>query len=182
MRSYNAIREKGEKDVLSGLYNRNRYERDLPAYPDLFRQSLACIYVDVNGLHELNNSEGHEAGDRMLRAVSARLLDGFGEQHSYRIGGDEFLAFAIDMDEADLQNRVDAMRSALEKEGFHISVGVQRIKKAASKEQSPDGLSTGSPSAEDLSMEKLVKAAEHKMYLEKKAYYETAEHDRRQSR
>lgn len=160
MRSYNAIREKGEKDVLSGLYNRNRYERDLPGYPSLFQKSLACIYVDANGLHELNNSQGHEAGDRMLKAVSGQLLDRFGRQHTYRIGGDEFLAFAPDMEEEDVTVRVREMEAALERQNFHISVGVQW--------------------AEDVpSMDTLVKAAEQRMYLAKKAFYENETHDRR---
>ena len=29
-----------------------------------------CVYIDANGLHELNNERGHEAGDLMLRFLS----------------------------------------------------------------------------------------------------------------
>ncbi len=167
MRSYNAIREKGEKDALCGLYNRNRYEQELSSYPGLFRRSLSCIYVDVNGLHELNNSQGHEAGDRMLRAVSSRLLSAFGSDHTYRIGGDEFLVFAIDQDEKDLRERVAQMRSALEAQGFYLSIGISRTDRNVSPQPS---------------MDDLVRTAEHLMYQEKKAYYENSLRERRMSR
>ena len=168
MRSYNAIREKGEKDVLSGLYNRNRYEQDLKKYPSLCRNSLACIYVDANGLHELNNEEGHDAGDRMLKAVAGQLMEQFGNQHSYRIGGDEFLAFAIDMTEDDVLGRTTRMEEALKEQNFHISAGIQWTAETAS-------LNTDS-------LDRLIKAAEQRMYLAKKAYYENKAHDRRKER
>ena len=161
MRSYNAIKEQGEKDVLSGLYNRNRYEMDLPDYLNKYKSSLACIYVDANGLHELNNSMGHEAGDRMLRTVASKLQEKFGTQYTYRIGGDEFLAFAVDMDEAAVKMLSRETESELKKEGFHVSVGVEWETAVSS-------------------MDALVKAAEKKMYASKKAYYERKGNDRRQ--
>ena len=33
-----------------------------------------CVYIDANGLHELNNERGHEAGDLMLRFVAESLI------------------------------------------------------------------------------------------------------------
>jgi diguanylate cyclase (GGDEF)-like protein len=161
MRSYNAIKEQGEKDVLSGLYNRNRYEMDLPDYLNKYKSSLACIYVDANGLHELNNSMGHKAGDRMLRTVASKLQEKFGTQYTYRIGGDEFLAFAVDMDEASVKTLSREIESELKKDGFHVSVGVEWETDVSS-------------------MDALVKAAEKKMYASKRAYYEREGNDRRQ--
>ena len=161
MRSYNAIKEQGEKDVLSGIYNRNRYEMDLPDYLNKYKSSLACIYVDANGLHELNNSMGHKAGDRMLRTVASKLQEKFGTQYTYRIGGDEFLAFAVDMDEASVKTLSREIESELKKDGFHVSVGVEWETDVSS-------------------MDALVKAAEKKMYASKRAYYEREGNDRRQ--
>lgn len=59
--TYSTIREQGEKDVLTGLYNRNRYEADIPGLGRGFWKSLICIYMDADGLHELNNARGHGA-------------------------------------------------------------------------------------------------------------------------
>ena len=85
-RIYNAVKRRGERDALSGLYNRNRFEVDVPEYASRYRTSLACVYIDVNGLHELNNQEGHEAGDNMIRSTAQALIEVFGTDCAYRIG------------------------------------------------------------------------------------------------
>ena len=160
LRTYKEIKEKGEKDLMSGLYNRNRYEMDLEMYRELYTSSLACVYIDVNGLHEKNNSEGHEAGDKMLKTVAEQIREKFGGRHAYRIGVDEFLAFAVDMEEEEVCRLGRAMSEALRKENIEISVGIQWEKEVSS-------------------LEELIKTAEKKMYKAKKKYYEKEEHDRR---
>lgn len=51
------------KDQCTGPLNRSAYERYLLKSRRRLRASAACIYVDVNGLHEINNRQGHAAGD-----------------------------------------------------------------------------------------------------------------------
>ena len=160
LRTYKEIKEKGEKDLMSGLYNRNRYEMDLEMYRELYTSSLACVYIDVNGLHEKNNSEGHEAGDKMLKTVAEQIREKFGSRHAYRIGGDEFLAFAVDMKEEEVSRLGREISEALRKENIEISVGIQWEKEVSS-------------------LEELIKTAEKKMYKAKQKYYEKEEHDRR---
>ena len=160
LRTYKEIKEKGEKDLMSGLYNRNRYEMDLEMYRELYTSSLACVYIDVNGLHEKNNSEGHEAGDKMLKTVAEQIREKFGGHHAYRIGGDEFLAFAVDMKEEEVSRLGREISEALRKENIEISVGIQWEKEVSS-------------------LEELIKTAEKKMYKAKQKYYEKEEHDRR---
>lgn len=53
-------------DALTGLYNRNRYERDRELFRTAGYRQLCCIYADAVGLHEINNHLGHQAGDDML--------------------------------------------------------------------------------------------------------------------
>ena len=160
MRTYNAIKTLGERDLLTGLYNRNRYERDLPDYQNVFQKSLACIYMDANGLHELNNSQGHEAGDRMLQAVARQIRNTFGTQHSYRIGGDEFLVFAVDLDRETVYRLGQEAEEALSRKGIHVSIGIRWA-------------------TEVHSVNDLIKEAEEAMYAAKRAYYEKTENDRR---
>ncbi|MGN0906515.1 MAG: hypothetical protein ACI4NM_05145, partial [Bullifex sp.] len=44
-----------QRDILTGLYNRNMFEKIRNRAGDLCSGSLTCIYIDLNGLHELNN-------------------------------------------------------------------------------------------------------------------------------
>lgn len=136
-------------DLLTNLKNRNAFEQVLARYKANLPASLSCVYADANGLHELNNSQGHAAGDRMLRTVADALVECFGKESVYRIGGDEFLVFA----ETDLESASGKALEAKEKveeAGYHVSVGI------ASGEES---------AAAD------VKAAEQGMYEDKRRYY-----------
>ena len=158
--SYNAMKEKGEKDILSGLYNRNKYESDLPVFPKLYHKSLACIYIDVNGLHELNNTRGHEAGDEMLKAVSEQIRGKFGERYAYRVGGDEFIVFALDAEEDEVNEKTREIVRELEKSRIYVSVGAHW-------------------ESGDFSMDILIKNAEKKMYNAKREFYSKEANDRR---
>lgn len=152
--------KQAEMDVLSGLQNRNCYEQNLPLYPRKCRSSLTCIYVDVNGLHELNNKKGHAAGDRMLQNIAQVIQEQFGSKDTYRIGGDEFVAFAKDQAEKSIQEKIKVMNRALIEAGYHISVGVCR-------QELP------------VDIDSLVKQAEKNMYEEKRLYYEENGNNRR---
>ena len=77
--------------MLTSLRNRNTYEQRLHDYASLKNCEIASVYVDVNGLHEINNTKGHAAGDQRLRYVGRTIQHEFGEMNSFRIGGDEFV-------------------------------------------------------------------------------------------
>lgn len=146
-------------DLLTNLKNRNAYEQILVQYGENPPACLSCVYADANGLHELNNSQGHAAGDRMLRTVADAFVESFGQDHVYRIGGDEFLVFA-EMDLDSVTEKALAAKEKTSKAGYHVSVG------AASGD-------------EDIVA--VVKSAEQKMYEDKRRYY--MEHgDRRKMR
>lgn len=142
-----------ETDVLTGLKNRNCYENKLQGYANLAKNAIVCIYVDVNGLHELNNTKGHAAGDKMLQFIAGIMQEEFGKPDTYRIGGDEFVAMAVDVSTEDAQKKIEKVQKATENEGYHISIGLANDTVAS------------------LDMDELVKHAEEKMYEAKKAYY-----------
>ena len=140
-------------DQLTRLQNRNAYELSLPGYPARAAASLSCVYLDANGLHELNNQKGHDAGDRMLKTVANALSGQFGSGDCFRVGGDEFIAFAPDVSPAELERKTAALRRTVEKSGYHASLGVST--------RSVDGLDKYT----------LVKAAEKAMYQDKSEFY-----------
>ena len=158
---YQAMQRQGTEDVLTGLYNRNRYEQDLPRIAGECRTGLCCIFIDVNGLHELNNSMGHHEGDRMLQAVAREIKSRLGAEHAYRIGGDEFIIFSVDADRDDVRRRCGDLTAALAEEGYPVSVGMDWCP---------------APVAD---LDGLIKTAEMRMYDAKRAYYRTPGGNRR---
>ena len=50
-------------DTLTGLANRSRYETDLRELPHSGYESVVCTYIDVVGMHEVNEHLGHRNGD-----------------------------------------------------------------------------------------------------------------------
>lgn len=155
------LRKMSVMDLLTGLKNRNCYEKTLFEYPKICKQSITCIYIDINGLHDLNNSRGHMAGDRMLCFVADRLVELFGNEDVYRIGGDEYVVFVGDMDLDVLELKIQCLTKITEEYHYHISLGMERR------------ICLG------LDMEDLVRSAESKMFEEKEKYYCLHGNDRR---
>jgi diguanylate cyclase (GGDEF)-like protein len=155
------IRYLSETDVLTGAKNRNKYEQMLNRYPSLCHRSLICVFTDVNGLHEMNNTKGHKAGDVMLQTVARALLDRFGSEHVYRVGGDEFVAFAPDSAEEVVANDLKRISEGLSIQNYDISVGIISGEK------------------DSMNLQRMVADAEKEMYRKKELYYQQPEHERR---
>ena len=80
-----------ENDFVTGIRNRNYYQHEINNLLQAAQESVTYVFCDVNGLHETNNKFGHEAGDRMLIALASELAKSFGQDMSFRFGGDEFV-------------------------------------------------------------------------------------------
>lgn len=148
-------------DQGTGLMNRVAYEKCLRKSDQRVIAPAACIYIDANGLHEINNERGHEAGDQLLHAVAERLREQFPRDDLYRVGGDEFVVFPAPAAEAEYEARMRAVSESLAAQGYSISYGIAVCEAA-------NGL------------RELVREADEKMLGSKRAYY--AEHDRRRPR
>ncbi len=82
--------ELASTDVLTGLKNRREFDRTVRTIP---RQPFAVLSLDVDRLKAINDSEGHAAGDALLRMVGHTLgLLVRGWDVMARVGGDEFAA------------------------------------------------------------------------------------------
>ncbi len=153
----------GQTDLLTGLKNRNFYENQLPKYPEMCKSNLICVYGDVNGLHEINNRQGHLAGDRMLCEVAAAIRAHFGEEHTYRIGGDEFVVFRMDAQPETVSAENERIRQELADKGYHVAFGMAVREKGQGA----------------LDMQEFVKEAESAMFSVKRKFYRQPEHNRR---
>ncbi|WP_051275684.1 putative bifunctional diguanylate cyclase/phosphodiesterase [Aestuariibacter salexigens] len=79
-------------DELTGLPNRNKFKQDLTQQiKDDFHTRKLIIMMDVDRFKEINDTVGHEIGDKLLRLIGSRLSHYFREDAYYaRLGGDEF--------------------------------------------------------------------------------------------
>lgn len=150
-----------EMDLLTDLRNRNCYERNLKKYPANCENSVYCIYVDVNGLHEMNNLKGHDAGDAMLKQVANSLKENFADADIYRIGGDEFVVFGMDIDNDAVLNKIQVFSKQIEEHDYHVAIGMEYTTDT------------------DTDVYILIKKAEKKMYADKQAYYEMTGYERK---
>lgn len=153
-----------ETDLLTGLKNRNSYEENLLLYPERCSSTLTCVYMDANGLHELNNTKGHKAGDDMLCSIADLLKSRFYSHDIYRIGGDEFVVFVIDDINENVPNIMQDISDKLEEKDYHISWGLSTMP------------------VDSINMTDLIISTEQKMYQAKFNYYKTKGIDRRKPR
>ena len=119
--------------------------------------------MDVNGLHELNNTQGHAAGDKMLQTVASLTRNQFGNNNVYRIGGDEFVVLVVDMEDVQVTMALRTLVDRIHKAGHFVSVGQ-------------------SCSHGERSVNELIKDAETLMYEDKSRFYKQQGRDRRNRR
>jgi diguanylate cyclase (GGDEF)-like protein len=90
-------------DELTGLRNRRGFsEMAAPVLATADRQGMAChlLFLDVDNMKELNDELGHAAGDAGLRAVASTLKRILRRSDVIaRIGGDEFVALTVGLDD-----------------------------------------------------------------------------------
>ncbi|MBQ5317136.1 MAG: sensor domain-containing diguanylate cyclase [Oscillospiraceae bacterium] len=104
-------------DLLTGIYNRNAMNGRVDRYvsgAEPIPQGYGIIFADLNGLKAMNDTEGHNAGDRLLKNAAAKLKEVFGGCDIYRAGGDEFMIIAENIPESELQARVEKLRKESE--------------------------------------------------------------------
>ena len=159
-------------DILTGLPNRRQYEEELERLGEEgMGDEFNYISIDLNGLKEINDTHGHDAGDTILIGASECIKESFGDKAKcYRVGGDEF-AVLIDDIEEHIREMIDTYHHNMSKwtqmNGMKLSSSYGWVRHS----EYPD---------DTLSM--LARTADKKMYEAKKAYYNNSENDRREGR
>ena len=98
-----SIRFFSEYDVMTGALNRragmSRIQKTYVANPDR-RCHISICFADINGLKEVNDTLGHDAGDELIRSVAEIIRRTIRENDMLiRLGGDEFLIVFEGLDE-----------------------------------------------------------------------------------
>lgn len=86
-------------DALTGCGNRRAYNRALESLEREPKADLSYLAIDINGLKEVNDTLGHDAGDRLIVGAAGCIGRSFGEKGTvYRTGGDEFIVLTTEAD------------------------------------------------------------------------------------
>ena len=118
-------------DDLTGLYNRTAYNKHIA---EIEKKKIALgfgiIIFDIDNFKKINDTQGHLAGDMVLKHVAnvLTLVFSLPKYSVYRIGGDEFAVLTENATETQLINAMLEFRKILEKnENITISKGYSVI-------------------------------------------------------
>jgi diguanylate cyclase (GGDEF)-like protein len=110
-------------DNLTGLYNRGEFERALSQALISSRRThrpFAIASVDVDHFKQINDSLGHQAGDRVLKALALRLRDALrahagvrNDDLIARVGGEEFGVILHGVDESGARQVAERLRESV---------------------------------------------------------------------
>lgn len=146
-------------DSLTYAQNRNHFNEYLEQNRNKELHSLGVIYLDLNGLKEINDKMGHIAGDTLIITASYALQEIFLD-NSYRVGGDEFVVIEQDVSELLFFDQYAKLLKRMKE--LEISVATGCVWKETCS-----------------NLSETLQEADQKMYEDKKRYYSLAENDRR---
>lgn len=159
-------------DVLTGFFNRRCYVQDISTMPvSSLGNDFVFISVDINGLKEVNDSMGHDAGDKLIVGAAKAMEITFGNHgRIYRMGGDEFVMM-LDIKREYIDSFFERYERHMEtwskENGIHLTASYGYI----CHSEKPDA-----------PVEELEIIADQRMYEAKDNYYRTSGKDRRTRR
>lgn len=147
-------------DTLTSFYNRNRFIEDIEKI-EKETNSIGVIYLDINGLKEVNDHFGHLSGDNLLKRCADIIQKSIEKGSFYRIGGDEFVVICQTIDEEEFLSYVNHL-----KEHF---AQINDCKAAIGYKWSDSSQN----------IKKLINIADELMYQDKQSFYEQHDMTRR---
>ncbi len=126
-RNLERIHAEAMSDILTKLYNRRGWEKLLAAEEKRCQQygyAAGVIYIDLDDLKKVNDTEGHIAGDRLIYHAGQSIRLAVREQDIIaRLGGDEFAVLGIECDQQQIQQLAKRIQASLNTEKIRASVG-----------------------------------------------------------
>ena len=145
-------------DSLTGLQNRRAYDLALERMSR--EEVLGVAFCDLNRLKFINDTQGHKAGDDLIREFAKLMRAHFSPDSLFRISGDEFVIIVPRLDKLSFSQRMMTLNNANEERDYLGSIG--------------------SAYGEGERVLQLVNAAEAAMYKEKELFHAThPEYDRK---
>jgi diguanylate cyclase (GGDEF)-like protein len=139
----------GSRTAMQELLRRLEARRDI---------DITILYADLNHFKYVNDTFGHEAGDRLLITFSHILSRVFDGQHAMtaRVGGDEFVVIFQDVTQREIADAWEQVELDLLEESRRLPFHYWMV--------SAHGCATR-PSGSDQPLDDVVRSADHAMYL-----------------
>ncbi len=125
-----------EKDDLTGIFNRRKFEsslKDLIKLASRYKRPLSLVMFDIDRFKEVNDNFGHQAGDSVLRELTGLVGTALRDTDIFaRYGGEEFMVIMPETDINDAENIAERIRKTVGNHIFkyaavvNISIGVSR--------------------------------------------------------
>lgn len=124
------IRHQAEHDALTDLLNRGSYDKILRIY-ERGDRPFALILIDIDMFKSVNDTYGHDVGDKILKRVADLLRAAFRSiDHVCRIGGDEFAVIMVEVT-SDLAYTVEEKIAYINEELAHATEGLPAVSVSA---------------------------------------------------
>ncbi len=102
-------------DPLTGLYNRIYFEEEMSRIEKARYETVGILACDVDGLKLVNDTLGHDQGDRLLASAARAIRDSFREGDlAARIGGDEFAVVLPNTTRSAVENACQRIQEAVD--------------------------------------------------------------------
>ncbi|MEL7489560.1 MAG: PleD family two-component system response regulator [Pseudomonadota bacterium] len=166
--SFQASLEMAVTDQLTGLYNRRYLASHLSAMFDRAfwtGRPLSILIMDLDHFKSINDTHGHDAGDRVLQEFAERIKASVrGIDLACRYGGEEFLVAMPDTDKRFASLVAERLRQEVEAQEVELNGGRDILKVTVSI-----GIACSEDGPKDDTAQKLIKRADEALYEAKKS-------------
>ncbi len=149
------LQEMESIESLTGFFNRSCYSQimsELEAYPP---NSLGIIFVNINGLKEVNETAGYHQGDLFIQSAAEKVKQHLPCQF-FRVSGDEFVGVAPNISQQELENMGTSLQRYIREEhDYHFAVGYTY-------------------GSRGFTLSRLLQEAETMMFINKQDYYSSS--------
>ncbi len=159
------MNEMANRDALTGIRNKRGYDTEIQRVNKEImagHTDVAVVMVDMNNLKQINDTYGHEKGDKVLCSLCDILCSIFKRSPVFRVGGDEFIVVVENQDFRDLDKNVEQFKACIERDRSEEDLEPWERTSAAigSAIYDPD---------KDCGIEDTLKRADEQMYANKRA-------------
>lgn len=157
-----------KKDQMTDTYSRESgltYLKDFLVGQESLTKEISILFLDINGLKEVNDNFGHQAGDELINAVVDAINQSTrSDDIIARLGGDEFLIILPESDRSNAEMIKDRIKNVTqnknEEKDYLVSVSI--------------GIAS-SNEIENVNTDALMNLADQRMYEEKEMFYNEKE-------